>query len=210
MPAVSLRSPPVRALTISVSALSPCRTTLFAPSRVQPSPFRVAPGQHVGEVVTRLPLAMREGEQPVAFGDLRQQRGLLRIAAGEAQGGSAEHDRREIGLQRQGAAERLHHQHDLDAAAAKPAVALGKRQPEQSLLGVARPQRAAPPLRFGQVAAAFLEGVIVREQPIDAVAQQPLFVAEIEIHLYSRMEASRFETAVIRTANPQLDLYSLE
>ena len=41
-PAVSLRSPAVRALTTSRSALSPCATTLFAPSSTQPPPFGVA------------------------------------------------------------------------------------------------------------------------------------------------------------------------
>ena len=42
MPSVSSRSPEVRALTISVSALSPCSTTLLAPSSTQPPPLRLA------------------------------------------------------------------------------------------------------------------------------------------------------------------------
>ena len=39
----------------------------------------------------------------------------------------------------QRAAERLHHQHDLDRAAAEPAVFLGERQAEQAEFGVLRP-----------------------------------------------------------------------
>ena len=96
-------------------------------------------GQHVRQIVARLPLAMREGEQLFARGDLRQQRALLRVIAGEAQRGAGQHDRREIRLQRQRPAERLHHQHDLDAAAAEPAMLLGKRQAEQPQLGILRP-----------------------------------------------------------------------
>ena len=42
MPSASSRSPEVRALTTSVSAQSPCETTLLAPSSTQPPPLRFA------------------------------------------------------------------------------------------------------------------------------------------------------------------------
>ena len=83
MPALSSRSPEVRALTTSLSAQSPCSTTLFAPSSTQPAPFALGRGQHVGHVVARLTLAMRERELHAALGDRRQDRRLLRRAAGQ-------------------------------------------------------------------------------------------------------------------------------
>src|SRR6267378_4264649 len=100
MPPGSLRSPLTRALTISLSAMSPCTTTL-------------------------LPPAMRESDDQLALGDLRQQRRLLRLIAGEPQCRAGQHDARQIRLQRQHPAERLHDQHRLDAAAAEPAIFLG-------------------------------------------------------------------------------------
>jgi hypothetical protein len=59
---------------------------------------------------------------------------------------------------------------------------LGEGQPEQAQLGILRPKRAAPALWLGEIRLAFLEGVMVGKQPIDAVLQQPLFFAEIEIN----------------------------
>ena len=85
-------------------------------------------GLHVGQVIAGLPVAMRESEKAAALGDLRQQGRLLCIAAGQPQCGSGQHDRREIRFESQRPAERLHHQHDLDAAAAEPAVLFRKRQ----------------------------------------------------------------------------------
>ena len=73
---------------------------------------------------------------------------MLRVAAGEPQRGAGQHDGRQIRLQREHPAERLHDQHHLDGAAAEPAMFLGEGQAEQAELGVLRPQRAAPALRL--------------------------------------------------------------
>ena len=96
-------------------------------------------------------------------------RDLLRLAAGQPQRGAAQHDRRQIRLQRQHAAERLHHQHDLDRAAAEPAILLGERQAQQAQLGVLRPQRAAPAFGLGEIVLRCSKRVVVGQQPIDAV-----------------------------------------
>ena len=182
MPSASSRSPEVRALTTSVSAQSPCVTTLLAPSSTQPPPLLLRGGHHVGDVVARLPLAVRERELHAAVGDRRQHARLLRIAAAETHRGAAQHHGRQIRLQDQRAAERLHHQHDLDRAAAEPAVLLGERQAEQAEFGVLRPQRGAPAARLLEVVLALIERVAVGHQPIDAVLQQALFVGEGEVH----------------------------
>ena len=140
-------------------------------------------GHHVGHVVARLPLAVRERELHAAVGDRRQHARLLRLAAAETHRGAAQHDGRQIRLQDQRAAERLHHQHDLDRAAAEPAVFLGERQTEQPEFGVLRPQRGAPAARFLEVVLALIERVAIGHQPIDAVLQQALFIGECEVHL---------------------------
>ncbi len=114
---------------------------------------------------------MREGEDELALGDARHQGGLLSLAAGEAQRGPGQDDRRQIGLEHQGAAERLHHQHHFDAAAAEPAMRFGKGQAEEAQLGILRPQGAAPALGLGEIGLALVEGVVVGQQPVDAVAQ---------------------------------------
>src|SRR5262249_11833040 len=78
--------------------------------------------------------------------------------------------------------ERLHDQHDIDATAAEPAMRLGERQAEQAKLGILRPERAAPAIRFLQVSLARIEIVAVAEQLFDAFQQQPLVLAQFEIH----------------------------
>ncbi len=138
--------------------------------------------QHVGEVVARLPLAMREGELQIASGDLRQGSGLLCGIAGEPQRRPSKHDRRQIGFERERPAEGFHDQHRLDRPAAEPAMLLGKRQAEEAQFGVLPPEIGAPPLGLRQIAAAGGEVVTVGKQPVDAVAQQPLLLGQIKIH----------------------------
>ena len=104
------------------------------------------------------------------------------LVAGEPQRRAAEHDGRQIRLQREDAPERLHNQHHFDRAAAEPAVVLGKRQTQQAELGILCPNPAAPTLGLGEVGAALIEPVMVGEQPVDRVAQQPLLFGQIEIH----------------------------
>ena len=125
---------------------------------------------------------MREGQLAAAVGDRRQDRRLLRRAAGQADRGPAQHHRRQIGLQRQRAAEFLHHQHQLDRPAAEAAVLLGERHAEQAEFGVLRPHVRAPARGLFQEPLARLEAVAIRHQPRDAVRQQALVVGEIEIH----------------------------
>ena len=144
--------------------------------------FRPRRRQHIRKVIACLALAMREGEQQLALGHARHQSRLLRLAAGQAQRRPGQDDCRQIGLQHEDPAERLHHQHRLDAAAAKPAMPLGKRQAEQAHFGKLRPQGPAPAVGLGQVTLALVEGVLVGHQPVDAVAQQALLFGKVEIH----------------------------
>src|SRR6185437_3228589 len=94
-------------------------------------------------------------------------------------------DRREIWLERERAAECLHHDHGLDRPAARPAIALGKRKPEQAELGILAPQLDTEPDRPLCEAFACRELVAVGHQPLDALAQHPLLFGELEIHALS-------------------------
>ncbi len=125
---------------------------------------------------------MSKGEDHAAFGDLRQDRRLLFFVAGEPQRRAAKHDRGQIRLQCEDAPERLHHQHHLDRAAAEAAIIFGKGQAQQTKFGILCPEAAAPTLGLGEIGAALVKSIMVGEQPLDRVAQQPLLFAQIEIH----------------------------
>ena len=125
---------------------------------------------------------MRQRQPQLAAGDLGDQLGALGRRRAVAQRGARQHDAREIGLQRQGAAERLLRQHDLDGAAAVAAVLLGERRAQQAELGVLPPKLFAEAERARAVCLALLEAVFVLHQPRQIVGDQFLFVAEIEVH----------------------------
>src|SRR5207245_1810874 len=65
---------------------------------------------------------------------------------------------------------------------AKPAVIFGKGQAQQTELCIPRPQGAAPPVRLGEIGAALVEAIVIGEQPLDRLAQQPLLFSQIKIH----------------------------
>src|SRR6266702_128567 len=140
-------------------------------------------GGHVGEMIARLALAVRERQQQAAVADLRQQRRALLVAAAVAQQPAAEHHRGEERFERQRPAERLRDDHGLDRAAAEAPETLLERQPEQPELGVFGPQLAAKTFRRLHVGLARLELVMVRQQPLDAVLEQPLLLVQLEVHL---------------------------
>ena len=58
----------------------------------------------------------------------------------------------------------------------------GERQAEQAELRVAAPQLAAPAVGLLHETLPRLEAVAIGQQPLDAVLEQALFVAECEIH----------------------------
>ena len=82
-----------------------------------------------------MPFGGGEGQDQLAGCDPRQQRGLLRLVAAMAQEAAAEHDRRQIGLDSQGLAEALHHDHRLDRAAIGAAKPFGEGQAQEAQLG---------------------------------------------------------------------------
>ncbi len=125
---------------------------------------------------------MGEGENEIAARDLRQQIGAHRRAAAQAEQAAGEHHGREIGLERQRAADRFHHDHGLDRPAGRAAVFFGERQAEETELGIALPLRPAPAAGFLQVALARVEGVVIGEQALHAVTQELLLFSQRKIH----------------------------
>jgi hypothetical protein len=125
---------------------------------------------------------MSKGEDHAAFGNSRQHRRFLLLAAGEPHCGAAQHDRRQIRFQSENPPERLHDQHHLDRAAAEPAVILGKWQAQQPELSILCPEAAAPTLGLGEIGAALVKAVMIGKQSLHRVAQQPLLFGQIEIH----------------------------
>src|SRR5215471_9051589 len=137
------------------------------------------------EIVARPSLGMGERNSEAATRDPGDYLSALLGTAAVAQEAAAEHDGSEIRFERQGSAERFHRNHRLDRPAGGAAVTLGEGQPQQPELGVLRPQLAAPAFRVLAVGLALLEPVAVAEQPVEALLEKPLFLAEIEIHLPS-------------------------
>ena len=168
---------------MKVSAFSPFSTTNFSPSMTQPSPFFLAVVATSCEVVARVLLELREGKGLAAVDDAGNVRGLLLGRAAMAQEAAADHDGREIRLQQQRLAQRLHHDHGLDRAGAEAAVVFRERQAEQALLGELAPDRLAPAALLGAVLLARLEVVGVVQQPVDAFLEKPLLLGQIKIHV---------------------------
>ena len=118
MPFLARCSPDTRADTISLSATSPWSSEALLAVEHVTRAVLLRRGRDIGEIVARLALGMREGEQCFTGRDLRQHIALHRVACAAPQEAAAEHDRREVRLERERAAEGFHHDHGLDRPAA--------------------------------------------------------------------------------------------
>ncbi len=139
-------------------------------------------GGDIGEIVTRLPLVMGEGHAQRAAGDRGDQLGALHRVCRVAQEPTGEHHGREIGFEHETAPERLHDDHGLDRAAAEPALGLGEGEAEKPHFGIPRPEIGRPALRGLQIFLPLLEIIMLGDEFLDAVLEQRLFLAKIEIH----------------------------
>ena len=134
------------------------------------------------QLVARIRLAQRGGEQQLALRHFGQDGLLLRLAAGEVDQAAAQDHGRKIRLDHDAAAELGHHQHGVDRGAAEAAMRLVEGHAEQAHLGELRPHLVGKSLRRSDDGLARLEAVILADVFLDAVAQQLLFFAENEIH----------------------------
>jgi hypothetical protein len=102
-----------------------------------------------------------------------------------AQEAAADHDRGQIRLEHQRLAERFHHDHGLDTAAAEAAIGLREGQAEQALLGKLAPDGLAPAALLLHVFLAALEIIGIGQQAVDAVLEKPLLLVQIKIHFFA-------------------------
>ena len=183
MPLLSRWPPLVRAVTIRVSAFSPFERDEFLAVDDPARALLLGGGGNVGEIVARVLLELREGKGLAAVDDAGNMRSLLLGRAAVAQEAAADHDRREIRLQHQRLAERLHHDHGFDRAGAEAAIGFRERQSEQALLGELAPDGLAPAALLLLVFLARIEIVGVVQEPVDAFLEKPLLLGQIKIHV---------------------------
>ena len=87
-----------------------------------------------------------------------------------------------IRFQDKPAAERIHDDGGLDAAAAEAAQGFLERQPKQTHFGDLVPHGGAVASRFAHVFLALLELILVGHEAVHAVFQQALVFGKVEIH----------------------------
>ena len=140
-------------------------------------------GRHIFQREARLRLGVRERDQLLAFGDFRQQRGFLLRRAERADQAARQHDGREIRLDDQRAADRLHDDADLDRAGAKPAKVFRERQAEPAKIGQLAPDLARKTVGRLQDGAALFKAVAPGDEARCGFAEQPLFVGQRQVHV---------------------------
>ena len=143
--------------------------TRFSPSSVKPSPHRFAARAHVRQVVARVALGVREGQPQLALDRARAGCASAAPPTRRARRAAAPSPTvAAVGLDDQRLAERLHHQHHVDRAAAEAAVLLGERQAEQAHLGEAlpTPSRCSPSAE-ATILRARVEVVVLAREALD-------------------------------------------
>ncbi len=162
-------------------------------------------GGNIGEIVARVLLELREGKGLAAVDDAGNVRGLLLGRAAVAQEAAGDHHRRQIRLQHQRLAERLHHDHGFDRAGAEAAIGFREGQSEQALLGQLAPDGLAPAALLLLVLLARIEIVGVGQETVDAFLEKALLLGQIKIHVRYSLQNSMSGKAVaeLRSSSPR-------
>ena len=179
IPAASRRAPPVRALTSRCVAESPCSTTLLSPSITHPAPSRRA-------VVATSCTSYRACRSTCANASRAEPSTTCGISAAppaarnnpppstiDAKYGSSTRPRPNASIT------------IIVSTGPPPLPPCGfrERQPEQPKFGVHLPQPFGIPVRLARKRlAAGKVAVLVVDQPVYAVFEQPLFVRQVEVH----------------------------
>jgi hypothetical protein len=153
--------------------------------------------RHIGEVVARLTLQPGESELLLALDHRRQQRFLLRLAAGGRDHAAAQHDGRQERLQDQALSELLHDDHGLDRAAAVAAIFFREGHAEPAQLGELRPVLGQPAALGGDDLAAVLERVLVANEALGSLLELLLFVGKGQIHFLLRNPSGLYSPRTI-------------
>ncbi len=182
MPFLSRWPPASRAETSSQSARGRADHDFLAARQMPAVAGLRRHGGHIFQREARLRLGVRQRNQLLAFGDFRQQRGLLLRRAERADQAARQHDGREIRLDDQRAADRLHDDADFDRAGAKPTKVFGIRQAEPAEIGQLAPDVAGEAVGALQDRAALFKAVAPGDEARCGFAKQPLFVGQRQVH----------------------------
>ena len=134
------------------------------------------------EVVARILLGLRKRHFQLALDDLRQNAVFLRRSTRAGDELRPEADGSEIRLDHQRLSEQFHDAHQVDRAAAEPAVVRRERQPKQPHLGEGAPYLPAPSLGRCDDLPARFEVVVLADEAPHRVGEQLLFFVVIEVH----------------------------
>jgi hypothetical protein len=123
-----------------------------------------------------------ERQAVLALGQLGQDTLLLglRAAAGDQAAAQAHVD--PVGLHHEALAERLHDQHHVHRVAAEAPVFLREGHAEEAHLGEGRPDRLAPAGGRIHDLGPRVDRVLVGQVTLEAVGQELLLFAQIEVH----------------------------
>ncbi|MNC29650.1 hypothetical protein D3C75_779070 [compost metagenome] len=125
---------------------------------------------------------MSECQETFPGNEGRQYFGALFFVGGAGHQAAGQHHTRQIGLQQQATAHRLHDDHGFSRTACEATVSLGKRQAEQAQFGVAGPEFTTPAIGLAQITRALFKAIAVGDQTVDRILYHALFFIEIEIH----------------------------
>ena len=144
---------------------------------------------HLGQVIARAGLDVREGHAALALRDHGQEALLLSGRAPPRHELAADPHRRQIGLDDEPLPDRLHDDHHVHRRAAEAVVLGGKRQTHEAHLGQLAPGLLAPSLGRRHDLAARVERVVIGDEALEAVREKLLLLREIEVHRVVRPQS---------------------
>ena len=157
-------------------------TTIFDPFRTQSVAVACGGGRDVLPMVTGRRFGRGQRNNRPTGDDLLQYRGGG-FSAGAAQESARHHDRVDVGLDHQCVTKRLGNDHDFDWAPADSAHILGQAGTQDAeFVGESSPDIRLPTCAALGGGAALLQVVPRRQEFGQPVAQQFLFVGQIEVH----------------------------
>src|SRR3954453_10189084 len=140
-------------------------------------------GLHTCRGIARGRFAVRESELELAARNARQKDLALLVGTAEDDSTCTEHDRSQVGLDHQPPSERLHHQHDVDRAAAEAVMLRRNGQAEQAHRCESFPCRWTHPEARVDDLSPCLEAVALGQKLLEGVLEELLLFGVVEVHL---------------------------
>ena len=138
---------------------------------------------HARQLVARARLGLRKRHLRLAGNQRRQDLLLLGDRPATRDEPAAEADGREVRLDHERLAKRLHHDHHVHRVAAEAAVLRVERHAEDAHLGHGRPHVLAEARGRGDDLGARVEAVAGVQELAQGLGEEPLLVAVLEVHV---------------------------